>query len=176
MTETRSVDPSAPWYVVRTHRKQEFRAEQNLLAGGLDVFLPRIRPPRARRARQRDVLPLFPQYMFVRYADVESLHDVTFTRGIQAVLRVGECLATIDDGVIDFLRSRMDESQIIRVGEPVRPGEQVVIEDGPFAALVGVVERLLPDKERVVVLLTLLRAQVRVEVPTDSVRTVPAAL
>lgn len=163
--------PQPPWHVVRTHSRQEFRAEQNLQSGGIEVLLPRIRGPRSRRCRRdTDAAPLFPQYLFARFDALARLHDVSFTRGIQMVLRVGGNLAVVDDHVIAFLRSHMNPNGLIAVGQPLQPGKKVIIEDGPFSALVGVVERFLPDKERVIVLLAAVQGSFRVDVAAHSVR------
>jgi transcriptional antiterminator RfaH len=161
--------PSTPdWYVIRTHPRQEFRAEQNLQTGGIEVFLPRISARRSRRPAE--VAPLFPQYLFARFEPGTRLHDVSFTRGVQAPVRVGADLATVDDAAVGFLRSRVRADGLIRVGEPLHPGERVVIAHGPFAALAGLVERIVPEQERVIVLLTAVKSPMRVEVDAQSVR------
>lgn len=163
--------PSVPaWYVVRTHPREELRSECNLQNGKIETFLPRMRARRARRQSHPAVLPLFPQYLFARFDPVESLHDVCFTRGVQTVLRVGAVLATVDDSAVEFLRARMDETGLIPVGEPLQPGERVVIEDGPFAQLIGVVERHLSDRERVTIFLSTVTTTFRLELPVESVR------
>jgi transcriptional antiterminator RfaH len=164
--------PSAEaWYVIRTHAKQEFRAEHNLQAGRIEVFLPRMAARRTRRDQHyTEVVPLFPQYLFARFAANARLHDVLFTRGVQAPLRVGGDLAIVDDEAIGFLRSRVGDDGLVRVGEPLQPGERVVIEEGPFAALAGVVERFVPEHERVVVLLSTVRTPLRLDLTAQSVR------
>ena len=166
---------STSWYVIRTHPRQEFRAEQNLAAGAIDVFLPKMRARRPHRCASAEATPLFPQYLFGRFDLEARLRHVMFTRGVQAPVRVGDQLATVDDAVVVFLRGRMDGDGLIRVGEPLRPGERVIIENGPFAALLGVVERVFPERERVLVLLAAIRAPVRVELAVDSVRRLPTS-
>ena len=162
------------WFVLRTHPRQEFRAEHNLRSGGIEVFLPRVSARHARRvARLGDTAPLFPQYLFARFDLEARLHDVTFTRGVQAAVRVGADLAIIDDGPIAFLKSRVGADGLIPIGEPLRPGEKVIIEEGPFAALVGVVERCCSERDRVTVLLTTVRAPLRLELGLRSVRRLP---
>jgi transcriptional antiterminator RfaH len=162
------------WYVIRTHPRQEFRAEQNLQAGGIEVFLPRISARRSGRSqRYTEVAPLFPQYLFAQFEPDARLHDVVFTRGVQAPLRVGADLAIVDDTAVAFLRSRVRADGLIRVGEPLQPGEKVVIEEGPFAALVGVVERFVSERERVIVLLSAVRTPFRVDLGAESVRRLP---
>jgi transcriptional antiterminator RfaH len=163
--------PSAYWLVVRTHPRQERRAEENLRFGNIETFLPQMPAPRSRRSRKVQFgTPLFPQYLFARFDPHVRLHDVCFTRGVQTVLRVGTSLATVGNEVIAFLRSREDANGFIRVGEPLQVGEMVTIKEGCFAAVVGVLERVLPAKGRVEVLLTGLQTAVRVEIASDFVR------
>jgi transcription antitermination factor NusG len=169
-------DPRTPldfWYVIRTHPRQEFRAERNLQSGGIEVFLPRISARRSRDGHRTELAPVFPQYLFARFEREARLHDVTFTRGVQAPVRVGAELAVIHDVEIEFLKSRVRPDGSIRIGEPLQPGERVVVEDGPFPALVGVVERYISERERVIVLLTTIKAPLRLNLGLQSVRRLP---
>jgi transcriptional antiterminator RfaH len=162
--------PQGTWHVVRTHPRQEIRAEQNLESGGIESFLPRMRAVRSRRhSRHVAATPLFPQYIFARFDPAARLHDVSFTRGVQGLVHVGGSLAVVEDAVIAVLRSRVGADGLVRVGEPLQPGEKVIIADGPFAALAGVVERVLPEKERVTLLLTAVHASIRVDLAAESV-------
>jgi transcriptional antiterminator RfaH len=171
---TSSLQPA--WYVIRTHARHELRADQNLRAGGIDSFLPMIRAPRSRRYYQySSATPLFPQYLFARFDLAARLHDVSFTRGVQSVVYAGSSPASIDDGFIALLRSRIDPTGLIRIGEPLQPGERVIVADGPFLELAGIVERVLPERERVIVLLTAVEASVRLDLTTDAVRRVSAS-
>jgi transcriptional antiterminator RfaH len=162
--------------VIRTHSRQEFRAEHQLQSGGIEVFLPRISALQSRRApRHAEIAPLFPQYLFARFEAEARLHDVTFTRGVHAPVRVGANLAIIDDSAIDLLKSRVGPDGLIHIGEPLQRGEKVVIEDGPFAALIGVVECCFSERDRVTVLLTAVQAALRLDLDVRSVRRFPQA-
>lgn len=156
------------WYVVRTRHRQEARAEANLKIGRIETFLPWVRTRSRRRRFDREAL--FPQYLFARFDAHECAHDVTFTRGVQNIVRVGGELATLNEDVIGLFRSKLDEHGFIPLGQKLEPGEQVTIERGPFAELAAVVERILPAKQRVIVLLATVATSIRVEVPTDDVR------
>jgi transcription antitermination factor NusG len=169
---TRQV-PADVWYVIRTHPRQEFRAAENLRSCGIEIFLPRIHAPGSRRSRHTEPAALFPQYLFAQFDVQTRLRDVVFTRGVQVPLRIGSALAIVDDSMVAFLRSRVGEDGLIRIGEPLQPGERVMIEDGPFAALVGIVERIMSERERLIVLLATVRTPLRVEVEIQSVRRVP---
>jgi transcriptional antiterminator RfaH len=164
------------WYVIRAHHHQESRAEANLSRGRIETFLPWVRLVSQRRGRKTDREPLFPQYLFARFEPQASLHDVMFTRGVQSLVRVGGELATLDDDVIEFFRSRVDERGLIPLGRTLEPGERVTIAEGPFADLIGVVERNLPSRARVLVLLTSVGPGMRVEIPLDHIRMPPMGI
>jgi transcriptional antiterminator RfaH len=170
---TDSYTPSSRnvWYAIRTHPQHEVRVDQNLGVGGIESFLPMIRARRSRRYYQyRSATPLFPQYLFARFDVGLRLHDVCFTRGVHSVVQSGARPAPIDDRVIALLQARMDANGLVRIGEPLHPGERVIIADTPFHTLSGVVERVLPERERVIVLLTSVHAAVRVDVAAEVVR------
>ena len=156
------------WYVVRTQYHKADRAELNLAAAGFTTFMPRIRAKTATRTPQ--TVPLFPQYLFARFNAVKSLRLVTFMTGVSYVVTFAGEPASVDDEVIELLRSRMEADGCIRVGERLYPGDQVYIKSGPFAAMLGVVERNLSAKERVLVLLSTISASVRVELPREAVQ------
>lgn len=79
------------------------------------------------------------------------------------------------DSIVNFLGSRLRDDGLIDIGEPPQPGERVVIQDGPFAALVGIVERFVSDRERVIALLASVRIPVRLGVEARVVRRLPAS-
>jgi transcription antitermination factor NusG len=114
--------------------------------------------------------PLFPQYLFGHFEMDASLHDVDFTRGIHSVLSIGGAFATVDDNVIALLRARAGSDGLIRIGEPLTPGDRVLIESGPFASLTAVVERILSGRERVCVLLSTVHLGLRVELANHCVK------
>jgi transcriptional antiterminator RfaH len=171
MLESHHPPTVSDWYVIRSHQGQEWRAQANLSLGSIETFLPCVRTASRRDANRSGREALFPQYLFARFHADMSLHDVTFTRGVQSVVRVGGQLATVDDNVIAFFRSRVDEHGLIPLQQKLAPGELVTINCGPFADLVGVIERSLPARERVIVLLTSVSSAMRVEVPAGDLRT-----
>lgn len=166
--------PINAWYVIRTHWKQEFRVEQNLRAGGIEVFLPRVYAGRSWFGqRQIEIAALFPQYLFARFDPETRLCDVLFTRGVQAPLRVAGSLAIVDGTAIAFLQSRVQSDGIVHIDRPLQPGERVIIEGGPFEALVGVVSELLPERDRVMILLSTIGVSLRLNINVHAVRRLP---
>lgn len=100
------------------------------MGGGIEVFLPRISA--RRRSARSDVAAVFPHYLFARFEPEARLHDVLFTRGVQAPPRIGSDLAVVDDAAVAFLRARLGTDGLIRVGTTLEPGEKVLIEEGPL--------------------------------------------
>lgn len=161
---------NAHWYVVRTHRGHEARTEANLAAARIEAFCPRTLSYANGGWPGAKTEPLFPQYVFARFDAVTSLRVVCFTRGAQHVISFGGRLASVDDHVIALLRSRIGTDGLVRIGEPLKHGDRVVIEHGPFHGITGILERRMSEVERVTVLLTSINVSMRVEVPTRSVR------
>ena len=58
------------WYVARTSPLQEYAVRDQLLAHGVEVFLPCVPAERVRRGH--DDTPLFPSYIFVRFGAADG--------------------------------------------------------------------------------------------------------
>jgi transcriptional antiterminator RfaH len=163
------------WYAVYTKPKEEERADSNLRAGGVKTFAPKIRE-RARRSGYRNVPSvvkhLFPRYIFAQFAINAELHKVNYTRGVCNVVGFGEKPCPVDDVIIEAIQSQIGEEGFIQVGEDIRKGAKVMIEDGPFQSLHGTVERELSDSERLVVLLSSISYQGRIIIEKAMVKKV----
>lgn len=157
------------WYAVYTRPKQEFRAESNLKAWGIETFNPCARE-RSRRLEKtrRTVKQLFPRYLFARFPS-EELHKITFTRGVQTVVSFGNKPAPVDDAVISLIRSRIGEDGFVRLNDELNTGDRVMIVAGPFAQLEGIFDRALNDTERVSLLLSTVALQSRLIIERDYV-------
>ena len=162
------------WYVIHCKpRKEELVADQ-LQIRRVETFSPMIRVqvvnPRARKIR-----PFFPGYVFI-HADLEkdgnSLYQ--YVPGASGMVSFGGEVAHVPDGLVSAIRKRVDE--VNQAGgelfDAVRPGDAVVIHDGPFAGYEGIFDARLPGSERVRVLLKLLqKRQLQVELPAGQIRT-----
>ena len=152
------------WYVVRTKPRAEALAAENLRRRAIEVFFPRIAPlPVGSAVGQRSDEPLFPGYVFARLRVPEQFHLASWAPGVGSLLgnEIGSP-TPIEDGVVESLRARADGGELLRP-RPLQRGERVEIGRGPFAGLLGLVERPLSGPGRVRVLLDLLRRQTRVE-------------
>lgn len=155
------------WYVVATKRHAEELARQRLGERGIESYLPLIvewPPP----AVGRPVQPLFPGYLLVHAALPEDFYRVTRTSGVKAFVVFGDVPPPLDDSCVEFLRAREGEDGTIRCA--AQSGTNVCVVRGPLKGLAAVVERRIPARERVVVLLCLLQRETAVELPELWVR------
>lgn len=144
----------AKWYLVKTKPLNENRVFTRLTGAGYDCLFPRIRR-KARRAGQPQVRPLFPTYLFVRFA-LEQTRTIRYTHGVSKVVSFGEEPQEVEGGIVEAVRGRMDAEGIVTlVARPAdwKPGEKIRIGEGPFSGLEAVFVEELPDRERVVLLL-----------------------
>ena len=163
----------ASWYAIRTHPKQENRAEQNLNAWGVETFFPRIRDCRFNEFTSEPsyfIKPLFPGYLFARFVLNNLLYKVRFTRGVHGVVCIGNDPAPVDDRVIAIVASQIDEAGFVKIGVDLEPGAKVLIQAGPFKGLTGIFEQEASAADRIKILLDCVSFQARVETERNHVK------
>jgi transcriptional antiterminator RfaH len=161
------------WYAIHTHPKQENRAENNLQAWNVEIFSPKIRDCRFNEFTGEPsylTKPLFPGYLFARFALSNLLHKVRFTRGVHSVVCIGDDPAPVDDMLIDIIAAQIDEAGFVKIGADLEPGAKVLIQAGPFKGLTGIFERESSATDRVKILLDCVSFQAIVEVERKRVK------
>lgn len=155
------------WYAVYTHPKQEFRAESNLKAWGIETFNPRAKEKTRRfKKTARTAKQLFPRYLFARFP-LRDLHKITFTRGVQTVVSFGSKPVPVDDAVISLIKSRIGKDGFVRFNDELNTGDRVMIVAGPFESLEGIFERSLNCNERIELLLSTVALKGRLVIERD---------
>jgi transcriptional antiterminator RfaH len=152
------------WFAICTNPKQEDRAYYNLRASSVECFNPKIQESRRNQFTGAVTLiarPLFPRYIFACFSVRSALRTVRFTRGVLKVVSFNFKPAPIDNEVIELMKSRVGKDGFLKVGEALKPGDKVRIKDGPWIAMVGVIERNTQASERVQILLTAISYQGR---------------
>lgn len=164
------VHETTAWYVVRTKPRAEAFAAANLRNRHVEVFLPRLASAFGRRGATAATEPLFPGYLFARLALDREFHLVAWTPGVAHLLSLGDGAPTsIDDTVVESLRTRADGGEILRQQPRLRAGDAVEIRTGPFQGLLAIIDRPCSAAGRVQILLDLLRRQTRLELPASAV-------
>lgn|GEM_PF-393339 len=158
------------WYVVYSKPNREEYAQYHLQRKGIDVFFPRLRLP-VTSTRQRQVMPLFPSYLFVQLQIPNELSAVVWCPGVKCLVSFNGTPAPLDDRVVDFLRCRATEEGMISAHPNLMVGQEVCITDGPLEGLKGIIQHPPDARGRVRVLMTLLNRALTVTVPITHVQT-----
>jgi transcriptional antiterminator RfaH len=158
---SRAASPDTHWYAIQSKPRQEGRAEANLAAGGIETFLPRVRPLIGER-KAPEPEPLFPGYLFARFEPALAARKVLYARGVVKVLGCQSGFTPIDTIIVTEIQHRMDREGYVRLNRTFTPGERVRIVGGPLKGLAGVFEASTSPRERVTLLLSTISSQVRV--------------
>lgn len=146
------MDPK--WFLVKTKPLSEAKIHARLAEAGFESLYPKIHK-KIRGKGRIEVRPLFPTYLFVRFA-LEHLRTVRYTRGVARVVSFGPEPQEVAPGIIDTIRGRMNEDGFVELIQPPvqwKSGDRIRIGDGPFAGIDAIFVEALPDRERVVLLL-----------------------
>jgi transcription elongation factor/antiterminator RfaH len=131
------------WFLVHTLPKSEGRAEVHLRAQGFRTYLPQINRTIRHARRFRNVqAPLFPRYMFLildlsrdRWLSVRS------TIGVSTLFICEGRPIPVPAGVVEDLISYCDQT-VKSLDCGLARGQSVRILSGPFAELIGTLDRL----------------------------------
>ncbi|WP_282040752.1 transcription/translation regulatory transformer protein RfaH [Halomonas alimentaria] len=158
------------WYAIQCKGGESFRATENLVNQGFEVFHPVLEVQKKRRGKLTWVVePLFPYYLFIRLDRlVSNWRPIRSTRGVLKLVSFGETPIAVDDALVETLREKgserdQDANLYFHAGEPVQ------ITEGPFKELQAVFESH-KGEERAIVLLNLLHRQQRLEMPVANLR------
>lgn len=160
------------WYCVRTKPCQEDYAEEHLGQQGIEVYSPRIRMRKTIRRKLCTVnRPMFPGYLFGRFAYCDCARCVGYSLGVLRIVSFGNRPAIVDDDIIAEIRLHANEQGIIILEPPpIRRGDPVTITEGPFRGFEAIFERDLSDRDRVLILLSELEMRARVEIDRAWIR------
>jgi transcriptional antiterminator RfaH len=156
--------------VVRTLAQRERHAVHQLANQGYRAFLP-LHLKNRRHARKVETIsaPLFPRYLFtILDRTRDRWRSINGTLGVERLLMCGGEPQPVPPGLVENLILTADDESVIHFDYALHPGQKVKVAAGPFADLIGQLERL-DDRGRVSVLLELMGLSVRVTLPQDLV-------
>jgi transcriptional antiterminator RfaH len=170
----------AYWAAARLIPQREGLALHCLALRGYEVYVPRIRVPKARhvhRSFHRPGTPppaLFPGYVFI-VIEMQWSH-ANYCPGVIRLIFNGDQPARVPDAIIADIRSRergglVDLPKARSGGRPggdLEPGDRVRVRSGPLTGFYGLHVAMKPH-ERVAVLLQLLGGQREVELARSDV-------
>jgi len=129
------------WCVLQVLTNHEKRVAQHLTVRSLEHYLP-LYTERSRWTDRTVTLlrPLFPGYLFVRYAQA-SRYSLVSTPGVLRLLG-NETVDTISATEVERIRAALAEGYILRPHGSVSVGTRVRVTRGMFEGVEGVVTEL----------------------------------
>jgi transcriptional antiterminator RfaH len=163
--------PSDAWFCVKTQTKREAIAAAELRKiPAVEVFCPQLR---FRRATTRGAVwfqeAMFPSYLFARFAYAEVARRIIHANGVRGLVSFGERIALLGNEELVPLLQQCQARELIEIDDPVEPGSEVTVMEGTMHGLKAIVTRLVPGKERVCILLSILGRTMEAELPLDRV-------
>jgi len=157
------------WYVVKTKSREESRCISELAKVGIETVCPMVKDYRWRRKRI-ELVPMFPGYVFARFAYPDNYYQVKWARGVMDVVKfgLGPPLA-LDKSAVSFFQNRMDKEGVVDTNPEFNPGDPVIFRTDPFKGLIGTILRTDSGKGRILVLLELLY-EARIEVDSYQIQ------
>jgi len=153
------------WYVIYTKPGNECRVETNLSNQEIEVFLPRLETFQYSHEKMvQKIKPLFPSYLFAKFDIDVHYYKVKWTRGVSKILGIGNEPISISEKVIQTIKSRRGENNLVKLNDGLEEGNIVQFTSGPFRDLQGVFDKKMSDGKRVKVLLSLIGVDVPVQV------------
>lgn len=160
------------WYTLYTKPNAEAQVARTLMARAFNVFLPLLPARQAERLQ-----PLFPCYLFVRCDLAEvGIDNLQWIPGLRRILYFDGRPAVVPDAAIGLIQAGLQQIEAAG-GLPshhFKPGDVVVIDEGPLAGLRGVFQGPVGPAERVRILIRFLGETNRAEVPVAALRAVDA--
>ena len=156
---------SRSWYVIHTKPCNETRVETHLSNQEIEVFLPMLETFQYLNGKMSPkIKPLFPNYLFAKLDIDVHYYKVKWTRGVNKILGIGNEPLPISEKVIQTIKSRIGENNVVRLDDGLEEGNIVQFTSGPFKDLMGVFDKKMSDGKRVKVLLNLIGVDVPVQV------------
>ena len=156
------------WYAVYTRPSHEKRVDLHLSTQKIEHFLPLYRVVRRwkNRCTKHIELPLFPGYVFVKFALSERVHVLNIP-SVVSIVSLGRNPIPVGDSEIEALRAglhlrRVEPHPYLGVGQRVR------ICKGALTGMEGVIVRK-KNSFRIVLTLELIMKSIAVEVDGDEI-------
>lgn len=155
---------SKDWFVLQYKPNSHHLAAKNLSQQGHETFLPLIETTTRKVSRFVSInRPLFPGYMFIRFDSAKTeWHKINNTYGVSRLVTFNTILKPIQNGVIEYLKNRVDLSGKLLPLKELKKGDQVKILKGPFADFISTVEAY-ESNQRIWVLMDLMGRKTKIQ-------------
>ena len=156
------------WYAIRTRSRHEKLVDQQLVARGVEAFLPLV----DRRRRWKDLwktvsFPLFPGYCFARFEYQDRLAVQTAVGAVQ-ILGINGHAMPIPDHEIEAVRQLVTSTLPFDPHPYLKEGMAVEVVRGALAGVRGILLRK-GNRARLVVAVNLIQQAASVELDAADV-------
>lgn len=161
------------WYACRTRSRAEKQVDRLFSGAGFESYLPLVELERQWADRKKRVaFPLFPGYVFARFR-LGEMHEILKTPGVVTVVRVNGYPTPIREEELESVRrlvAGVNQTGVMpSPSDYLEEGQEVVVAEGPFKGMYGVLLEV-KGKASVVVRLSAIRQAVRVTLDRRLVR------
>jgi len=168
-----AVNPKAHWYVIHTYAAHEVKTaktlEQKIKTLGLDNFVKEILIPTQEKIKinkgKKSTIQekIFPGYLLIRMeVNDDSWLAVRTTQGITGFVGTGSTPTRLPQEEVDAIKKYISQ-EAPKFQAAFSVGEAIKIVEGPFADMLGTVNKIDEDKGKVTVLVSIFGRETPVE-------------
>lgn len=157
------------WFALYIKPRHEFKAESEIKNRSVEVYLPTIIVERRWSDRKKKIEePLFKGYLFVFADEYERINCLTIPSVIKTICFCGKP-SVIPDCQIENLKKILAERPEVFVTNKIEIGQRVIITDGPFKDIEGIVTEFRTGEKHLAISIDLIKRSVLVSLPNDSI-------
>ena len=167
-TQDDSIKEEKFWFALYTKPKSEFKAEEQLRTLGIEHYLPVIVKEKQWSDRKKKITePVIRGYIFIYADERERLLSLEQYSIVRCVFDRGRA-AKIPAWQIENLKKMLSAKSEIFLHDGLMPGKKVIIRNGPFEGIIGVVQEYEDGKKTIAVSIDLLNRSIITHIPKDS--------
>jgi transcription antitermination factor NusG len=151
MSDGAAGDPG--WFAVYTRARHEHAVERYLQRKNLATYLPLKKVWSTRRDRRKKILlPALPGYLFIHCTMTPDVRaEVKKAPGVVSLISTDGVPSRIPEDQINSLRILLESELEVETLSRFTPGTLVRIRSGPLTGACGILERVNPGKNRLIV-------------------------
>jgi len=162
-----SAETKKYWFALYTKPRGEFKANEQLIAEGIESYLPVVTRLKQWSDRKKKVTePLLRSYIFIYGDEQDRLISVEQRAIVRCIFDAGKP-AKIPEWQIDNLKKMLEKESHVIVHNGIVPGAKVMIKNGPFDGIIGTIVKGEAGKS-ISVTIDLLNRSVIARLPDNS--------
>jgi transcriptional antiterminator RfaH len=156
------------WCALFTRFRKEHQVAEILAGKGIETYVPAIAVHTRRQGRVKRAF--FPRYAFARI-DFETvgISAVIWTPGLTNLVNFNDELAIVPDSILQRLKERLPDPDQSDPDRMFKPGDRVLVLDGPFKDFEAVFDKTLSGTDRVQILLDVLGKSARYKIGAQQI-------